>query len=161
MRTINVIARGKEPTYPKYPNRALKIICTSLVMLIALMFGFHISSVKKILLDHISTCDSLLKRNENVPFLKQIVMGNGKWILYNNVERKRSWGKQNEPPPTIPKAGLHPKKVMLYIWWDWKGVLYYELLPENQMINSNKYCSQRSEERRVGKECRSRWSPYH
>ena len=28
------------------------------------------------------------------------------------------------------------------IWWDWKGVLYYELLPENQTINSNKYCSQ-------------------
>src|SRR2546430_9910995 len=23
------------------------------------------------------------------------------------------------------------------------------------------YCSPRSEERRVGKECRSRWSPYH
>ena len=31
---------------------------------------------------------------------------------------------------------------MLCTWWDWKGVLYYELLPENQMINSNKYCSQ-------------------
>ena len=31
---------------------------------------------------------------------------------------------------------------MLYIWWDWEGVLYYELLPENQTINSNKYCSQ-------------------
>ena len=31
---------------------------------------------------------------------------------------------------------------MLCIWWDWKGVLYCELLPENQMINSNKYCSQ-------------------
>ena len=30
---------------------------------------------------------------------------------------------------------------MLCIWWDWKGVLYYELLPENQTINSNKYCS--------------------
>ena len=28
------------------------------------------------------------------------------------------------------------------IWWHWKRVLYYELLPENQMINSNKYCSQ-------------------
>ena len=25
---------------------------------------------------------------------------------------------------------------------DWKGVVYYELLLENQMINSNKYCSQ-------------------
>ena len=31
---------------------------------------------------------------------------------------------------------------MLCIWWDWKGVLYYELLPEDQTINSNKYCSQ-------------------
>ena len=31
---------------------------------------------------------------------------------------------------------------MLCKWWDWKGVLYYELLPENQTINSNKYCSQ-------------------
>ena len=31
---------------------------------------------------------------------------------------------------------------MLCIRWDWKGVLFYELLPENQMINSNKYCSQ-------------------
>ena len=69
-------------------------------------------------------------------------MGNKKLILYNNVEWKRSWGKWNEPPPTTPKAGLHLKKVLLCMWWDWKGVLYYELLPENQTINSNKYCSQ-------------------
>ena len=67
--------------------------------------------------------------------------GDEKWILYNNVEQKRSWGKRNEPPPTPPKARLHPK-VMLCIWWDWKGVLYYELLLKNQTINSNKYCSQ-------------------
>ena len=97
---------------------------------------------KKNLLDHISACKSLLKHNKNVPFLKQIVTGDEKWILYNNVERKRSWGKRNEPPPTTPKASLHPKKVMLCIWWDWKGVLYYELLLENQTINSNKYCAQ-------------------
>ena len=92
---------------------------------------------EKNLLDCISPCDSLLKRNENVPFLKQIVTGNEKWILYNNVEQKRWWGKRNEPPPATPKAGLHPKKVMLCIWWDWKGVLYCELFPENQRINSN------------------------
>ncbi|XP_066867270.1 constitutive coactivator of peroxisome proliferator-activated receptor gamma isoform X4 [Kogia breviceps] len=76
----------------------------------------------------------------NIP--EQIVTGDEKWLLYNNVERKRSWGKRNELPPTMPKAGLHPKKVMLCIWWDWKGALYYELLPENQTINSNKCCSQ-------------------
>ena len=68
--------------------------------------------------------------------------GNEEWTLYNNVERKRSWGKRNEPPSNTPKASHHPKKVMLCVWWNWKGVLYYELLPENQTINSNKYCSQ-------------------
>ena len=44
-------------------------------------------------LDYIYACDFLLKHNENAPFLKQILMGNEKWILYNNVEQKRSWGK--------------------------------------------------------------------
>ena len=68
-------------------------------------------------------------------------MGDEKWILYNNVEWKRSWGKWNEPRPTTPKAGLHPKKVMC-IWWDWKEVLYHKPLLENQTTNSNKYCSQ-------------------
>jgi len=42
-------------------------------------------------------------------------MGDEKWIIYNNVERKRSWGKRNEPPLAIPKAGLHLKKVMLCV----------------------------------------------
>ena len=97
---------------------------------------------KKNLFDHISTCNSLLKHKKNIPFLKPVVTGDEKRIVYNNVEQKRLWGKRNEPPPTTPKAGLHPKKVMLCIWWDWKGVLYYELLLENQTMNSNKYCSQ-------------------
>ena len=45
---------------------------------------------EKNLMDRISICDSLYKRNEETPFLKQIVMGDEKWIIYNNVERKRS-----------------------------------------------------------------------
>ena len=69
-------------------------------------------------------------------------MSKEKWILYNNVEWKRSWGKQNEPPPATPKASLHLSIYTMCTWWDWKGVLYYELIPENQTINSNRYCSQ-------------------
>ena len=69
-------------------------------------------------------------------------MGNEKWILYTDVEWKRSWGKWNEPPPTTPKSSLHPEKLMLCILWEWKGVLYYELLPENQTVNSSEYFSQ-------------------
>ncbi|CAK9833044.1 Histone-lysine N-methyltransferase SETMAR [Anthophora retusa] len=100
---------------------------------------------EKNLLDRISICDSLYKRNEETPFLKQLVTGDEKWIIYKNVERKRSWGKRDETPLTSPKAGLHPNKVMLCVWWDWKGILYYELLPNNETINSEKYCSQLDE----------------
>lgn len=97
---------------------------------------------EKNLLDRISISDSLLKRNVNDPFLKRLITGDEKWVLYNNAVRKKSWGKRSDPPLTTPKAGLHPKKVMLCIWWDWKGVLYYELLPHNQTIDSALYCSQ-------------------
>jgi len=71
------------------------------------------------------------------------VTGDEKRIVYNNVERKRSWEKRNEPPLATPKADLHPKKIML--WWDWKGILYYEFLSNNETINSKKYCSQLDE----------------
>ena len=31
---------------------------------------------------------------------------------------------------------------MLSVWWDFKGIVYFELLPRNQTINSNVYCRQ-------------------
>ena len=39
-----------------------------------------------------------------------------------------------------------------------KDFLSHQMLGYNQYISINCF---RSEERRVGKECRSRWSPYH
>lgn len=85
-----------------------------------------------------------LKRNEFDPFLKRIVTGDEKWIVYNNIDRKRSWSKRDEPPQTTSKAKLHQKKIMLSVWWDWKGVVYFELLPRNQTINSDVHCRQLS-----------------
>jgi len=35
-------------------------------------------------MDRISICDLLLKRNENCPFLKWMITGDEKWIVYNN-----------------------------------------------------------------------------
>ena len=90
----------------------------------------------------INACDLHLKRNEFDPFLKRIITGDEKWIVYNNVVRKRSWSKRDEPPQTTSKAELHQKKIMLSVWWDWKGVVFFELLPRNQTINSDVYCRQ-------------------
>ena len=42
---------------------------------------------------------------------------------------------------------------------DFNPVDYFQTLAESTTFK--KYLGGRSEERRVGKECRSRWSPYH
>jgi len=58
----------------------------------------------------------IAKRNEMEPFLKRLI-GNEKWITYDNNVRKRSWSKQGEAPQTVPKSSLTSRKVM-YVWWD-------------------------------------------
>ena len=87
-------------------------------------------------------CDSLLKRNETDPFLKRTLTGDEKWVVYDNVVRERSWSKRDEPAQSTSEGDIHQKKVMLCVWWDFKGIVYFELLPRNQTINSNVYCRQ-------------------
>ncbi|GFW31024.1 HTH_48 domain-containing protein [Trichonephila clavipes] len=78
-------------------------------------------------IDLIYICGSLYKRNRETPFLKQEVTEDEKWIIYNHVEREKVLKKgECEPPLTIPRGGIHPKKVMPCVWWDWKGVLHSE-----------------------------------
>ena len=111
----------------------------------------------------INICDTHLKRNAIDLFLKRIITGGEKWIVYNDVNRKRSWSKHDEPAQTTTKAELYQEKIMLSIWWDCKSVVYFELLSNNRTINSDVYCQQRVklEEaiKRIGKSQRNRVSP--
>ena len=85
-------------------------------------------------------CDLLIKHNKNSPFLKQ---WNGKkWICYNNIQRKRSWCKSEEAAQTSSKADKHQKKVMLCVWWDYQGIIYFEILSSRQRINFDIYINQ-------------------
>ena len=85
-------------------------------------------------LNRISTCNLLIQHNNREPFLKKLITGDECWILYDNTAHKRSWSSRDKCPPTVTRPGLHPKKVLLSIWWNWKDILYYELLPERQTI---------------------------
>src|SRR3989475_9018498 len=47
-------------------------------------------------------------------------------------------------------------------WTDPKLEIFYKRTPRERTIKESlQHILMRSEERRVGKECRSRWSPYH
>ena len=43
----------------------------------------------------------------------------------------------------------------------WKTAIYARLSDFDDVLRDTESLEVRSEERRVGKECRSRWSPYH
>ncbi|GFU86750.1 histone-lysine N-methyltransferase SETMAR, partial [Trichonephila clavipes] len=71
----------------------------------------------KHMMDRISICEALVKRNEIDPFLKWMVTGDEKWVTYYNIVRKRSWSKCGEAAQT-------------------------EMLPHGQTLNSGLYCQQ-------------------
>lgn len=76
---------------------------------------------------------------ENDTFLKRVITDDEKWIVYGDIERKESWSKRDEPAQSISKAEIRQRKVTLSIWWDWKGIVFFELLPRDKTINSSVY----------------------
>ncbi|KAJ0180109.1 hypothetical protein K1T71_004700 [Dendrolimus kikuchii] len=65
------------------------------------------------LMSRVLICDSLLRRNETETFLKKLITGDGKWIMYDKNVRKRSWSKAGQASQTVAKPGLTRNKVML------------------------------------------------
>ena len=84
----------------------------------------------------------LLERHKKKSFFHRIVTGAEKWIYYDNSKRKKSYVKPGQPAKSTAKPNIYGAKVMLCIWWDQKGVLYYELLKPSETINGERYQTQ-------------------
>ena len=68
--------------------------------------------------------------------------GGRKWIHYDNTKRRKLWGKPGHASTSTAKSNIHGKKLMLCIWWDQLGVVYYELLQPNETITAKRYQQQ-------------------
>lgn len=87
-------------------------------------------------------CTSLLCRQRNDPFLRRIVTGDEKWVLYNNNKRTKQWLSPNKLAVPIPKPSLTLKKVLLCVWWDCCGIIHFELLKSGETVTAELYCQQ-------------------
>jgi histone-lysine N-methyltransferase SETMAR len=90
----------------------------------------------------LTTCISLAAKQQKKDFLWKIVTGDEKWIYFDNPRTKKEWLDPGQPSTSTPKPDLHGQKVMLSVWWDMKGILYFELLEPDQTVNAERYGQQ-------------------
>ncbi|GFT04875.1 histone-lysine N-methyltransferase SETMAR [Trichonephila clavipes] len=88
-------------------------------------------------------CSSHLIRHSVEPFLDKLITENERWILYENIKREKIvLCKPRTSSATVPKPSIHRRKVLLCLWWDRKGPVYYELLKQGKTINVDLYCNE-------------------
>ena len=87
----------------------------------------------------LEVASSLLFRHKECSFLDRIFTCDEKWIMYNNVHRGGQWLDVDEPPGHFPKPDLHPKKVMITVWWNATGIIYYSFLETGKTITASSY----------------------
>ncbi|GFW20740.1 mariner transposase [Trichonephila clavipes] len=49
---------------------------------------------------------------------------------------------RGEAAQTVAKPGLTARKILLCIWWDSEGIIYYELISYGQTLSSDICCQQ-------------------
>lgn len=87
-------------------------------------------------------CMNFLTFKRTFNWLDHLITGDEKWVLYINYTRKHQWCKPDQAPLPTPKPEIHAKKILLSVWWDIYGVVYWEILPPNTTINAEVYCTQ-------------------
>lgn len=66
-----------------------------------------------------------LSSQQHRPFLSPIVTGDETFCFYVNIKNRKQWVSSNRKASPPDKVGIHPRQLMLCIWW------YYELLSRN------------------------------
>ena len=105
--------------------------------------------------------EMLLERHKEKSFLYRIVAGDEKWIHYDNPKRKKLYVKPGQPAKSTAMPNIYGAMVMLCIWWDQKGVLYYELLKPSETINGEHYRTQLIRLKRAIAEKRPEYATRH
>lgn len=90
----------------------------------------------------VDACMELMTSHRNYQWLRNLLTGDEKWVLYVNHTRKRQWLGAGQTGVATPKDDLHPKKIMLSVWWGVKGIIHWEILPAGCTITADLYCQQ-------------------
>ena len=84
----------------------------------------------------------LMTSHSNYQWLHNLVTDDEKWVLYINYGYHRQWLSSGQTGVVTPKSDLHPKMVMLSIWWGVRGIIHWEILADGCTITADLHCQQ-------------------
>jgi histone-lysine N-methyltransferase SETMAR len=90
----------------------------------------------------VDICGQLLANLCDEHFFRRIVTCDEKWIFFRNPDTRGQWvfpGERSEP---VAKRERFEHKVMLCVWWNYQGIIHYELIPDGRSVNSDIYSNQ-------------------
>ena len=90
----------------------------------------------------VDTCMVLITSHRHYQWLHNLITGNENWVLYVKHKRKRQWLGIGQTGVVTPKNNLHPRKIMLSVWWGVRRPTHWKLLPNGCNITADLYCQQ-------------------
>lgn len=86
--------------------------------------------------------DMLDRCNSDSTFMERIITGDETWVYEYDMQTSQQsseWVAKNEPKPKKPRQSRSKMKVMLIVFFDIRGVVHYEFVPEGQTVNKEYY----------------------
>jgi len=89
-----------------------------------------------------ASLDMMERANGDPTFMERIITGDETWVYEYDMptnQQSSEWQTKNEPKPKKPRQSKSKVKVMLTVFFDIRGVVHYEFLPEGQTVNKEYY----------------------
>ncbi|KAF2344325.1 Transposase type 1 [Trinorchestia longiramus] len=90
----------------------------------------------------VAACVSLLSCHRTGSLFNRVLTSDEKWVLYETPKRSKHWLSPQDVVPHTARLPMHPRKIMLCVWWTGRQVVHYELLPTGQTVAGDLYSHQ-------------------
>lgn len=73
-------------------------------------------------------CEQFIQRQKRKGLLHGITTADERWAYLDDSKRKKTWRNHGHASMLTARPSIHNLKIMLCIWWENLGVVYYGLL---------------------------------
>ena len=90
----------------------------------------------------VEICKQLLQNPLDDRFWKKIITCDEKWFFFYNPDKRGQGVPIDQEAEPVVKQSRFGFKVMLCVWWNFEGVIYFELVENGCAINADIYTEQ-------------------